>query len=83
MDRSTLEKLLAQNNVHPRLYSLDGPAAGRESYSLVSCDNDWSVLYKERGEYEEVATALSEAEACNLMYRLLSEAFRLGQQRGS
>ena len=82
MDRSELGRLLEQMNVHPRLFSLEGPAVGSESYSLVPSDNGWGVLYKERGEYEEVASDLSEAEACSLMYRLLSGAFRPGQWRG-
>jgi hypothetical protein len=82
VDRTALGKLLVQRNVHPGLYSLDGPAAGSESYSLVPGDNGWGVLYKERGKYEEVASGLSEAEACSLMYKLLSEAFSPGQWRG-
>ena len=78
MNQEELKAQLALAGVHPSLYSLGTPAQGSESFSLVSEGASWKVLYKERGQFEEVQTGLSESEACILMFQLLGPAFRFG-----
>jgi len=36
------------------------------------------VLYKERGQFAEIGSGLSEKEGCLLLYQLLNEALSLG-----
>lgn len=78
MNREELRSKLERAGVHPGNYSLDGPAAESESYSLVADGPAWKILYKERGEFSEIQTGLSESEACQLLYRLFDEAHGLG-----
>ncbi len=78
MNREELRKNLESAGVHPGNYSLHGLAKESESYSLVSDGADWKVLYKERGEFREIRGHLSEADACQLIYRLLGEAHGFG-----
>lgn len=80
MNREELRETLTRAGVHPSLYSLYGPATDSESYSLVSDGTIWNVLYKERGEFQEIGVGLSESQACKLLYQLLDEAFCLSQQ---
>ena len=80
MNRQELQNMLAQAGVHPSLYSLGQPAQSSESYSLIADGSDWKILYKERGQYEEVRAGLSEDEACQLMYSLLGPAFNFGRR---
>jgi hypothetical protein len=78
VDRQELQERLIQAGVHPSLYSLDGPASDSESYSLVADGSTWKVLYKERGQFSEIRSGLSESQACLLLYQLLDEALDLG-----
>jgi hypothetical protein len=78
MNREELRRILESAGVHPGNYSLYGPAKESESYSLVSNGADWSVLYKERGEFREIRGHLSEGDACQLIFRLLGEAHGFG-----
>jgi len=77
MNRENLRKLLDEAGVNPRFYSLDGPARWSESYSLVSDGSIYRVLYKERGEFTEVAGDLSEEEACTLIFQSLRDDLTL------
>ena len=79
--RMNLEELRARLHragVHPGLYSLGAPASESESYSLLRDGTAWKVLYKERGQFAEIGSALSESEGCLLLYQLLNEALSLG-----
>ena len=78
MDRQELQERLVRAGVHPSLYSLGSPASGSESYSLVAGGPTWKVLYKERGQFHEIRSGLSESQACLLIYQLLGEAFDFG-----
>jgi len=79
MNRQELQNQLVRAGVHSSLYSLGGPAAESESYSLVPDGLTWKVLYKERGQFNEIQSGLSESEACLLIYRLLDEAIGFGR----
>jgi len=78
VNQRELQTKLALAGVHPSLYSLGSPAQGSESYSLVSDGSSWKVLYKERGQFNEIQAGLSESEACMLIFQLLGPAFRFG-----
>ena len=78
MNRQELQERLIRAGVHPSLYSIGSPALGSESYSLVADGPTWKILYKERGQFREIHSGLSESQACLLMYQLLSEAFDFG-----
>lgn len=77
MNRQDLRELLLRAGVNETLYSLDGPAQGSESFSLVA--DEWSVLYKERGEFQKLGSGLSESEACGLIYESLDQALNLSR----
>ena len=77
MNRQELQIVLSRAGVHPGLYSLDGPASQSESYSLVRDGEAWKVLYKERGEFQQIQAGLSESAACQLVYTLLDNAVGL------
>ena len=88
MNRQELQDKLIRAGVHPSLYSLDGPATDSESYSLVADGATWKVLYKERGQFREIRSNLSEDDGCLLIYQLLDEALDLssrpaGQSHGA
>ena len=81
MNRQELQDKLIRAGVHPSLYSLDGPASDSESYSLVSeGSTTWKVLYKERGQFTEIRSGLSESQGCLLMYQLLDQALGLSSR---
>jgi len=69
----------AGRGINETLYSLDGPAQGSESFSLVADASEWSVLYKERGEFQKLGSGLSESEACGLIYESLDQALNLSR----
>lgn len=75
MNRNELKAVLARNRVDDSLYSLNGPAVQSESYSIVKDGDTWKVVYKERGEFTDIESNLSESEACDLIYKLFSDAF--------
>lgn len=75
LNREDLRAVLKAKGVKDRFYSLDGPATHSESYSIVPDGALLKVVYKERGDFEDVQDGLSEAEACELMYRLLKKEF--------
>ena len=77
MDRQDLKEKLVRAGVHPSLYSLEGPATDSESYSLVAAGSTWKVLYKERGQFTEIRSGLSESQGCLLIYQLLDQALGL------
>lgn len=74
MNQQELQEQLIRSGVHPGLYSLGVPAPESESYSLIADGSSWKVLYKERGQFREIQSELSESEACFLIYQLLAEA---------
>lgn len=78
MNLEELRAKLLRAGVHPGLYSLGAPASESESYSLVTDGAAWKVLYKERGQFSEIGSGLSEKEGCLLLYQLLNEALSLG-----
>jgi hypothetical protein len=78
MNREELRSQLERAGVHPGNYSLDGLATESESFSLVADGPAWKILYKERGEFSELQTGLSESEACQFIYRIFDEAHGLG-----
>ena len=78
MKQQELQERLVAAGVHPSLYCLSGPAPDSESYSLVADGPNWKVLYKERGQFSEVRSGLSESQACLLIYQLLDEALGFG-----
>lgn len=78
MNLEELRARLLRAGVHPGLYSLGAPASESESYSLVTDGTAWKVLYKERGQFAEIGSGLSESEGCLLLYQLLNEALSLG-----
>jgi hypothetical protein len=75
-----LRDKLVREGVHPSLYSLDGPSPNSESYSLVADGSTWKVLYKERGEFAEIRSGLSESQGCLLIYQLLDQALGLSSR---
>jgi hypothetical protein len=72
--RDALESILQKAGVDPGLYSLYGPASDSESYSIVEHGNKWKVLYKERGEFSEIQSGLTEEDACKLVLHLFATA---------
>ena len=80
MNRQELQDKLIRAGVHPSLYSLDGPASDSESYSLVSDGLTWKVLYKERGQFTEICSGLTERQGCSLIYQLLDQALGLSSR---
>jgi hypothetical protein len=81
VNRQELQVVLSRAGVHPGLYSLDVPAPQSESYSLVQDGEAWKVLYKERGEFQQVQAGLSESAACQLIYKLLDSAVGLSRRQ--
>jgi hypothetical protein len=75
MNRDELRATLKQKGVNESLYCLDGPAKQSESYSIVEDGGAWKVVYKERGEFTDVAVNLTLEEACSLVYRMFKETF--------
>jgi hypothetical protein len=75
MNRDELRDALARKRVNESLYSIDKLADQSESYSVVRDGDKWKVVYKERGEFTDIETGLTEDEACDLVYRLFRDAF--------
>jgi len=78
MNLEELRDRLLRAGVHPGNYSLGTPASESESYSLVTDGSTWKVLYKERGQFTEIRSGLSESQGCLLLYQLLNEALSFG-----
>jgi hypothetical protein len=68
MTKTELETILKEKNVPKLLYSLDGLKNG-ECYCVVQEGIAWKVVYMERGRTSDIATGLTESEACDLIYR--------------
>ena len=81
MNRQELQDQLARAGVHPSLYSLDGPVRESESYSLVADGPAWKVLYKERGQFNEIQGGLSESDGCLLIGCLMRQLVFGGRMR--
>jgi hypothetical protein len=73
MNREELQQVLERAGVKPRFYSLFGPALHSESYSIVEDSDSFKVLYKERGEFTDVESGLTEDGACQLVVSLLRD----------
>lgn len=75
MNRDELRTALERKRVDESLYSIDKLADQSESYSVVRDGDRWKVVYKERGEFTDVETGLTEDEACDLVYRMFRDVF--------
>jgi hypothetical protein len=75
MNREELRKALVKAGIKEGMYSLDGPSRESESISLVEEAGNWLVLYKERGEFTQLGSYLSEEAACSYILKLFSEMF--------
>lgn len=75
MNSDQLKEALTRKRVNESLYSLGQLASQSESYSVVRDGSNWKVVYKERGEFTDIETGLSEDEACDLVYRMFKKMF--------
>ena len=75
MNSDQLKEVLARKRVDESLYSLGQLASQSESYSVVKDGGKWKVVYKERGEFADIETGLSEDEACDLVYGMFRDMF--------
>lgn len=75
MNRDELRAALVRRRVNESLYSIDKLADQSESYSVVRDGDRWKVVYKERGEFIDIESGLTEEEACDLVYRMFADAF--------
>ena len=72
MDRGELKNQLDGLSVDPRSYSLDGSLAN-DAMILEHVYGKWIVFYSERGERNDEATFLTEADACKYIFDLLKD----------
>ena len=68
MDVKHLERVLQDNQVPRRYYSLDGPGGG-DCFALEFINSSWFIsYYSERGMRREEGIFTSEDEACHAMF---------------
>ena len=70
MNRKTLKALLDNENIDPKVYSLDG-GMPYEAYVLEHRSFDWAVYYSERGLRSGEVVFETEADACSHLLDLL------------
>lgn len=57
------------------MYSIGELASESETLSVVMDGEKWKVVYKERGEFSDIETGLTEDEACDLVYKMFKEMY--------
>ena len=72
MTKTELAERLTQEGFRSNSYNLDGNAPSYEGLVLSNVHESWLILFFERGSSREIGRFVSEGEACNKFYEIVS-----------